>query len=98
MSKYFKALKFLTGGKQKTTGTETVNPFKFTPSKTEGEKYLKKFKIDIKKDSGKFKKSWGKTVEKIDETSKEIRKKVLHSIKEMKELKLVTKKDTKKHK
>jgi len=74
MSKYFKALKFLTGGKQKTTGTETVNPFKFTPSKTEGEKYLKKFKIDIKKDSGKFKKSWGKTVEKIDETSKEIRK------------------------
>ena len=53
--------------KQKTTGTETVNPFKFTPSKTEGEKYLKKFKIDIKKDSGKFKKSWGKTVEKIDE-------------------------------
>ena len=59
--------------KQKTTG-QTVNPFKFTPSKTEGEKYLKKFKIDIKKDSGKFKKSWGKTVEKIDETSKEIRK------------------------
>ena len=68
--------KTFTGGGQKTTGTEVVNPFKFTPSKTEGEKYLKKFTIDIKKDSGKFKKSWGKTVEKIDETSKEIRKKI----------------------
>ena len=67
------ALNLLKGGKQKTTG-QTVNPFQFTPSKSEGEKYLKKFKIDIKKDSGKFKKSWGKTVEKIDETSKEIRK------------------------
>ena len=43
-------------------------------SQTLSKKYLKKFKIDIKKDSGKFKKSWGKTVEKIDETSKEIRK------------------------
>ena len=70
------ALNLLKGGKQKTTGTETVNPFKFTPSKTEGEKYLKKFKIDIKKDSGKFKKSWGKTVEKIDETSKKIRQSI----------------------
>jgi hypothetical protein len=69
------ALNLLKGGKQKTTG-QTVNPFKFTPSKSEGEKYLRKFKIDIKKDSGKFKKSWGKTVEKIDETSKEIRKKL----------------------
>ena len=66
----------LTGGKQKTTGTEVVNPFKFTPSKSEGEKYLRKFTIGIKKDAGKFKKSWGKTVEKIDETSKKIRQKL----------------------
>ena len=66
----------LTGGKQKTTGTEVVNPFKFTPSKTEGEKYLKKFKIDIKKDTGKFKKSWGKTVEEINETSKKLRQQI----------------------
>ena len=62
--------------KQKTTGTEVVNPFKFTPSKTEGEKQLRKLNVDLKKDTGKFKKSWGKTVEKIDETSKEIRKKI----------------------
>ena len=81
MSGYVKAgasfLKnLIKGGKQKTTGTEVVNPFKFTPSKTEGEKYLKKFKIDIKKDTGKFKKSWGKTVEKIDETSKQLRQQI----------------------
>jgi len=44
--------------------------------KSEGEKYLKKFKIDIKKDAGKFKKSWGKTVEKIDETSKKLRQQI----------------------
>ena len=62
--------------KQKTTGTETVNPFKYTSPKSEGEKYLKKFKIDIKKDAGKFKKSWGKTVEKIDETSKKLRQQI----------------------
>ncbi len=58
--------------KQKTTG-QTVNPFKFTPSKTEGEKQLRKLNVDLKKDTGKFKKSWGKTVEKIDETSKQVR-------------------------
>ena len=69
------ALNLLKGGKQKTTG-QTVNPFQFTPSKSEGEKYLKKFKIDIKKDSGKFKKSWVKTVEKIDETSKKLRQQI----------------------
>jgi len=69
------ALNLLKGGKQKTTG-QTVNPFQFTPSKSEGEKYLKKFKIDIKKDAGKFKKSWGKTVEKIDETSKKLRQQI----------------------
>ena len=69
------ALNLLKGGKQKTTG-QTVNPFQFTASKSEGEKYLKKFKIDIKKDAGKFKKSWGKTVEKIDETSKKLRQQI----------------------
>tara|TARA_R100000008_G_scaffold61591_1_gene38921 strand:- start:78 stop:377 length:300 start_codon:yes stop_codon:yes gene_type:complete len=58
--------------KQKTTG-QTVNPFKFTPSKTKGEKQLRKLNVDLKKDTGKFKKSWGKTVEKIDETSKQVR-------------------------
>jgi hypothetical protein len=81
MSGYVKAgasfLKnLIKGGKQKTTGTEVVSPFTFKASKSEGEKYIRKFKIDIKKDTGKFKKSWGKTVEKIDETSKKIRQKL----------------------
>ena len=81
MSGYVKAgasfLKnLIKGGKQKTTGTEIVNPFTFKVSKSEGEKYIRKFKVDIKKDAGKFKKSWGKTVEKIDETSKKIRQKL----------------------
>ena len=81
MSGFWKAVgsagkKIFKGGKQKTSGTEVVNPFTFKVSKSEGEKYIRKFKIDIKKDAGKFKKSWGKTVEKIDETSKELRKKL----------------------
>ena len=81
MSGYVKAgasfLKnLIKGGKQKTTGTEIANPFTFKVSKSEGEKYIRKFKVDIKKDAGKFKKSWGKTVEKIDETSKKIRQKL----------------------
>ena len=63
----------LTGGKQKTTG-QTVNPFKYTSPKTEGEKHIRKFKIDIKKDAGKFKKNWGKTIEKFDETSKKLKR------------------------
>ena len=60
--------------KQKTTGTEVVNPFKYTSPKSEGEKYIRKFKIDLKKDAGKFKKNWGKTIEKFDETSKKLKR------------------------
>ena len=44
------------GGKQKTTGTEVVNPFKFKPSKSKLEKAVKKLEIDTAKTKGKTKK------------------------------------------
>jgi len=44
------------GGKQKTTGKEVVNPFKFKPSKSKLEKSLTEANISIKKQSGKTKK------------------------------------------
>ena len=68
-----KAFKTLTGGKQKTTGTETVNPFKFKASKTESEKELRAFKVKLKKGSGQFKRSYMPSIHKMDETSKGLR-------------------------
>ena len=44
------------GGKQKTTGTEVVNPFKFKPSKSKLEKVVKKLEIDTAKSKGRTKK------------------------------------------
>ena len=44
------------GGKQKTTGTEVVQPFKFKPSKSKLEKAVKKLEIDTAKSKGKTKK------------------------------------------
>ena len=44
------------GGKQKTTGTEVVNPFKFKPSKSKLEKAVKKLEIDTAKSKGRTKK------------------------------------------
>ena len=44
------------GGKQKTTGTEVVNPFKFKPAKSKLEKAVKKLEIDTAKSKGKTKK------------------------------------------
>jgi hypothetical protein len=41
------------GGKQKTTGTEVVQPFTFKPAKNELEKVRKEFKIDAIKSKGK---------------------------------------------
>ena len=37
------------GGKQKTTGTEVVNPFKFKPSKSKLEKTVRKLEVESKK-------------------------------------------------
>ena len=44
------------GGKQKTTGTEVVQPVKFKPSKSKLEKAVKKLEIDTAKSKGKTKK------------------------------------------
>jgi len=44
------------GGKQKTTGTEVVQPFKFKPSKSKLEKAVKKLEIDTAQQKGKTKK------------------------------------------
>ena len=44
------------GGKQKTTGTEVVQPFKFKPAKSKLEKAVKKLEIDTAKSKGKTKK------------------------------------------
>ena len=52
-----KAIKnLIKGGKQKTTGKEVVNPFKFKPSKSKLEKKVKKLEIDIAQQKGKTKK------------------------------------------
>ena len=52
-----KAIKnLIKGGKQKTTGTEVVQPFKFKPSKSKLEKAVKKLEIDTAKSKGKTKK------------------------------------------
>jgi len=59
--------------KQKTTG-QTVNPFKFKPSKTKSEKESRDFKISLKKRSGEFKRSYMPTIHKIDETSADLRR------------------------
>jgi hypothetical protein len=52
-----KAIKnLIKGGKQKTTGTEVVNPFKFKPAKSKLEKAVKKLEIDTAQQKGKTKK------------------------------------------
>ena len=49
-------MNLIKGGKQKTTGTEVVNPFKFKPAKSKLEKAVKKLEIDTAKSKGKTKK------------------------------------------
>ena len=52
-----KAIKnLIKGGKQKTTGTEVVQPFKFKPAKNKLEKVVKDLQIATQKESGKIKK------------------------------------------
>ena len=52
-----KAIKnLIKGGKQKTTGTEVVNPFKFKPAKSKLERVVKDLEIDTAKSKGKTKK------------------------------------------
>ena len=62
-----KAIKnLIKGGKQKTTGTEVVNPFKFKPSKSKLEKAVKKLEIDTAQQKGKTKKIIQKMEQSID--------------------------------
>ena len=56
-----KAIKnLIKGGKQKTTGKEVVNPFKFKPAKSKLEKSVKNLQIATAKESGKIKKIYSK--------------------------------------
>ena len=54
------------GGKQKTTGTEVVNPFKFKPSKSKLEKVVRELEVDTAKSKGKTTKILQKMDENID--------------------------------
>ncbi len=56
-----KAIKnLIKGGKQKTTGTEVVNPFKFKPAKSKLERVVKDLEIDTAQQKGKTKKLFKK--------------------------------------
>jgi len=61
------------GGKQKTTGTEVVNPFKFKPSKSKLEKVVRELQIDTAKSKGKTKKILQKMDENIDPARTKLR-------------------------
>ena len=54
------------GGKQKTTGTEVMQPFKFKPSKSKLEKVVKELEIDTAKSKGRTKKIIQKMEQSID--------------------------------
>ena len=61
------------GGKQKTTGTEVVQPFKFKPSKSKLEKAVKKLEIDTAKSKGRTKKIIQKMEQSIDPARTKLR-------------------------
>ena len=61
------------GGKQKTTGTEVVNPFKFKPSKSRLEKVVRKLEVDTAKSKGKTKKFIQKMEQDIDPARTKLR-------------------------
>ena len=61
------------GGKQKTTGTEVVNPFKFKPSKSKLEKTVRKLEVDTAKTKGKIKKFTQETEQLFDPARTKLR-------------------------
>ena len=62
-----KAIKnLIKGGKQKTTGTEVVNPFKFKPAKNKLERTIRDVNISIDKVKGRMKRDFQKMEESID--------------------------------
>ena len=58
--------KGIKGGKQKPTGTEVVNPFKFKPAKNKLERTIRDIHISVDKAQGKMKRSFQKMEEDID--------------------------------
>ena len=69
-----KAIKnLIKGGKQKTTGTEVVQPFKFKPSKSKLEKAVKKLEIDTAQQKGKTKKIIQKMENEIEPFRRKLR-------------------------
>ena len=58
--------KGIKGGKQKTTGTEVVNPFKFKPAKNKLERTIRDVNISVDKAKGKMKRNFQKMEESID--------------------------------
>ena len=69
-----KAIKnLIKGGKQKTTGTEVVNPFKFKPAKSKLEKAVKKLEIDTAQQKGKTKKIIQKMENEIEPFRRKLR-------------------------
>ena len=63
----FRAIKnLIKGGKQKTTGTEVVNPFKFKPAKNKMERTLRDVKVKLDKEQGKMKRFFQKVEEDIE--------------------------------
>ena len=61
------------GGKQKTTGTEVMQPFKFKPSKSKLEKVVKELEIDTAKSKGRTKKIIQKMEQSIDPARTKLR-------------------------
>ena len=69
-----KAIKnLIKGGKQKTTGTEVVQPFKFKPAKSKLEKAVKKLEIDTAQQKGKTKKIIQKMENEIEPFRRKLR-------------------------
>jgi len=61
-----KIISALTGGKQKTTGTEVVNPFKFKASKNKLEKNLRKINVSVHKLKGRMQGDYQKMEREIE--------------------------------
>ena len=64
----------LTGGKQKTTGTEVVNPFKFKASKNKLEKNLRQINVSVHKLKGRMHGNYQKMERELKETLQKLKK------------------------
>ena len=60
--------------KQKTTGTETVNPFKFKASKNKMEKNLREINVSVHKLKGRMHGNYQKMERELKETLQKLKK------------------------